>query len=241
MTFTNSYEDEAMALAYSRLEFTGTYYLAYRDIPAIVREHAAGTRALDFGCGTGRSTRFIRNCGFETTGVDISEKMLSQARTIDPSGDYRLLNGSDFSVLGDTRFNLIFSGFTFDNIPTAAKSDILRGLQRLLAPGGRFVNLVSSPDIYLHEWASFSTKDFPENAAAKPGDIVRIINTDIEDRRPVEDIVWPDASYRQSYTDAGLEVVEVYHPLGRADEPFTWVNETTIAPWTVYVLARHSG
>ena len=108
----------------------------------------------------------------------------------------------------------------------------------MLAAGGRIVNLVSAPEIYLHEWASFSTKDFPENRHAGAGDVVRIVMLDVPDRRPVEDVLWPDAAYRDVYREAGLEVVEWYRPLGRADEPQPWVSETTVAPWSIYVLRR---
>ena len=99
MTFSNSYEDAKRAEAYSKLEFTNTYYLAYRDLPEIISNHVRGTNALDFGCGTGRSTRFLRNLGFTTVGVDISEDMLKKARETDPGGDYHLTSDDDFSQL----------------------------------------------------------------------------------------------------------------------------------------------
>ena len=60
MQVTNLYEDARRTQAYARLEFPGTYYLAYRDLPAILIEHVKGRKALDFGCGAGRSTRFLR-------------------------------------------------------------------------------------------------------------------------------------------------------------------------------------
>ena len=62
-TFGNAYEDEERSRAYATLEFPGTYYLAFRDLPALIRRYNHGRRALDFGCGTGRSTRFLRNLG----------------------------------------------------------------------------------------------------------------------------------------------------------------------------------
>jgi hypothetical protein len=114
----------------------------------------------------------------------------------------------------------------------------LRGLGRLLKNEGRIVNLVSSPEIYTHEWASFSTKDFPENKFAKSGDKVRIIQTDTEDKRPVEDIVWTDECYRETYQKAGLELVITYKPLAKRSEPYKWVNETRIAPWVIYMLKK---
>ncbi len=50
----------------------------YDDLPALIAEHVLGTRALDFGCGAGRSTRFLRGLGFQTVGVDIAAPMLEQ-------------------------------------------------------------------------------------------------------------------------------------------------------------------
>ena len=64
--FSNVYEDRDRAASYAKLAFPGTYHLAYRDLPAIIAQHVPGGRALDFGCGTGRSTRFVRDLGFET-------------------------------------------------------------------------------------------------------------------------------------------------------------------------------
>lgn len=158
---------------------------------------------------------------------------------IDPSGDYRLVGDGDLSQFEDGIFDLVLSAFTFDNIPTIAKKVGLFGeLARVLEAGGRIVNLVSSPEIYRHEWASFTTRDFPENSQAQSGDRVRIIVTDLEDHRPVVDVVCSDEDYREVYRQAGLEVVEVHRPLGRADEPYQWVNETTIAPWVIYVLRK---
>lgn len=235
--FSNVYDDKERAGSYAGLEFPGTYYLAYRDLPAIVAEHVHGRRALDFGCGTGRSTRFIRDLGFDVVGVDVAEPMLALARARDPQGDYRLVPESDLGSLPRRAFDLVLSVFTFDNIPTLErKVGLFESLRHLLEPAGRLVSVVSSPEIYVHEWASFSTKDYPGNRDAKSGDKVRIVMLDVEDRRPVEDILWTDEDYRDVYRRAGLELVGTYRPLARAGDPCAWVNETTIAPWTIYVL-----
>ena len=37
---------------------------------------------------------------------------------------------------------------------------------------------------------------------------------------------------------AGLEVIQTHRPLGREDDPFDWVNEGTVSPWTIYELRR---
>jgi SAM-dependent methyltransferase len=232
----NLYGDAKLAGAYARLEFPGTYFLAYRDLPALFREHVRGTRALDFGCGAGRSTRFLRRHGFDALGVDISAEMIRNAHALDPEGDYRLVPDGDLSALGDARFDLVFAAFPFDNLPgREGKAQSLRAIAERLAEGGRFVNLVSSTAIYVHEWVSFTTRDYPANGSARDGDEVLIVNTAIADRRPVADIVWSDDAYRASYAESNLEPIAVHRPLGRDDEGIAWVNETRIAPWTIWV------
>ena len=238
MNSVNCYEDANRARAYATLEFANTYYLAFRDLPEILRAHVTGRRALDFGCGTGRSTRFLRKLGFDVTGVDISEDMLRIARTTDPSGDYRLVPGDNLNQFAAGSFDLLLCAFPFDNVPGEMKARLFRDLRRVLAPTGTIVNLVSSPEIYTYEWASFTTREFPENTVARNGDVVRIVVTDHQDRRPVEDILWTDEAYRAVYREAGLEAVQVFEPLAKGDEPYLWVSETVIAPWVIYILKR---
>ena len=241
MGLFNSYEDAKRAEAYAKLEFPGTYYLAYRDLPGIIFEHIKGRRALDFGCGTGRSTRFLQKIGFDSIGVDISADMIKKAREIDPKGDYRLMEDGDFGSFKKNAFDLVLSVFTFDNVPVMEnKIKILKEMGSLLDSEGRIVNLVSSPEIYKNEWASFSTKDFPGNKFTKTGDIVKIIQTDIEDKRPVQDVICYNEDYLDIFKRAGLEWVKTYRPLALENEPYKWVIETRIAPWVIYVLKVRS-
>jgi SAM-dependent methyltransferase len=235
-TFPNVYEDEERARAYATLQFPGTYYLAFRDLPALIRRYNHGSRALDFGCGTGRSTRFLRNLGLHVIGADISPKMLEQARNLDPSGEYHLIRDSIAGEFAPRSFEIILAAFTFDNMPTEAKADALSALRILLAPSGCLLLVVSSPAIYVNEWVSFSTRDFSENRHASDGDRVRIIMLDVPDRRPVEDVFCTDAQYRRLFENAGLRVLDVQSPLAIGKETTRWISETTTAAWTIYVL-----
>lgn len=237
--FSNVYADGARADAYAQLEFPGTYFLAYRDLPQLFRTYVTGREALDFGCGTGRSTRFLRDLGFAARGVDIAASMLERARARDPGGTYELVGDGDLARLPSAAFDLALSAFTFDNIPTLEqRGRLLAALAKLLRPTGCLVNLVSDPAIYVHEWASFSTASFPENRTARSGDRVRIVMLDVPDRRPVDDVVCSDADYRRLYGEAGLAVQTVHRPLGRAEDGIAWVSETRISPWAIYVLKR---
>jgi SAM-dependent methyltransferase len=239
--FSNVYADRQRAEAYAKLDFPGTYYLAFRDLPTIIGSVVPGATALDFGCGAGRSTRFLRRLGFDAVGVDSSAEMLARAREADPEGTYRLVSDAESNAVGARAFDIVLSAFTFDNVPGwENKERIFRMLGASLRDGGRLINLVSSPELYIHEWASFSTKEFPLNAAAKTGDLVRTVMLDVADRKPVDDIFWTDADYRDVYRRAGLVVRATYQPLGSSSDPCAWVNETRVAPWTIYDLARRA-
>ncbi len=237
MSFSNVYDDAARAEAYAALEFPGTYYLAYRDLPKIIAACVSGREALDFGCGAGRSTRFLKKLGFDAIGIDVSSSMIQLAKNADPGGTYRVVDDGDFSAFEPARFDLILSAFAFDNIPDSVRRcELLRGLRRLLNTEGRIVLLGSTPEIYTHEWASFTTKDFPENRRAKSGETVRIVMKDVGDERPVVDLVWFHEDYVNLFAASGLDLVARYTPLGRDDDPCEWRTETSIAPWVIYVL-----
>lgn len=239
MTLRNSYEDSRRAAAYNELQLGGTYDLVFRNLPGLLDKYVVGKRAVDFGCGTGRSTRFLKRLGFVTTGIDISADMIAFARENDPKGIYRVIEDGGFEELPPGGYDLVQSAFTFDNISGLERRiRLLRGLGNLLMEDGVLVNIVSTPEIYTNEWVTFSTRDYPENRAAKCGDVVRIVTTQYSDARPVEDVLWTHEDYLRIYSEAGLEVLHVARPLARGDEGIAWQSETSIAPWAIYLLKQ---
>jgi len=225
------------AVSYSKMEFYGTYYLAFRDLPDLFSKYAEGGKAIDFGCGAGRSTRFLKSLGFKTLGVDISLEMIDLAKEKDPEGNYLIIEDGVLNGLANKSFDLVFSAFTFDNVPAMAKKiGLFSEFHRVLKPGGCVVNLVSSPELYVNDWVSFKTTCFPENITAKSGDIVRTIILDTDDHRPVDDELCTDVDYKEIYAKTGFDILDVHKPLALHSEPYPWVNETRIAPWTIYVL-----
>lgn len=234
----NAYDDPRRAEAYARLEFHGTYYLAFRDLPALFAEHVTGPNALDFGCGAGRSTRFLRHHGFDVVGVDVAPDMIARARELDPAGGYRLIRDGDLDALPAAHYDLVLAAFPFDNIPGGAhRLRLLSQIRERLAPRGRFFLIASPPELYTHEWVTFTTAAFPGNAGAGSGDVVRIVIKVGGDHRPIEDLLWLDSDYRESFQQAGLEWLATHRPLGQRDDPYEWDTEARVSPWAIYVTA----
>src|SRR5262249_15218254 len=119
------------ASEYAELGFEGTLYLAFRDIPAFLHKHVNEQKALDYGCGSGRSTRFMKALGFDTVGVDISHDMPKQARLKDTAGAYQHIQSGQLPF-EDGTFDLIFSSYVLVETSTLDEMEkILRELKRL--------------------------------------------------------------------------------------------------------------
>ncbi len=92
----------------------------------------------DFGCGPGQTTKYLRNLGIEISGLDLSEKILKQARTIHPEIHFKRGNilGLEFennSLAGVVAFYAIVH-FTKEQVEIAC-----REVFRVLEPGGIFL------------------------------------------------------------------------------------------------------
>ena len=239
MASVNQYNDIARAEAYAQIGLANSYYLAYRDLPDIFTRFQIEGAALDYGCGTGRSTRFLRDHGFSTIGVDIAEAMIVKAREPDPEGQYHVIKSGDLRAFSDDTFDLVLSNMSFDEMRTMdEKVGTLLEMSRVLKPDGFKVLIAASRDLYLHEWVSWSTSDFPENRLAKAGDLVKIAIVGLGDRQVVEDTLWTEDAYFETFQKTPLRLLETRRPTIEPQDPIQcdWISERTHAPFVFFIL-----
>ena len=235
----NPYADIDVAKLYASIDYTGTYFLAARDLAAIVERHLKSGRCLDFACGAGRSTRFLKRLGFDVTGVDISRPMLTAARERDPYGDYIEIGDGDLSALSGRRFDLIHSAFPYEYIASLERMvGILRQLSNLMEDDGIYICVEPTPELYTNEWTSLTNVGFDANWKVRSGDKVEIAFRS-QPSDPVTDILWTDGDYRAAFAAAGFTVDEMHRPLGRWEDGVDWISEAAIAPFVIYVLSKH--
>ncbi len=230
-----THDYEKFAKVYAQLEIKDTFYLAYRDIPKLVKKHVKGDKALDFGCGGGRSTRFLKLLGLDAIGVDISKDMLKEAQQLDLDGTYELIEENKLPFY-DFTFDLIFSSIVFIEIPTKEEMiNILKEMNRVLKENGTIVIITDAEEMYKRDCASF-IYSLPENKNLKSGQKVKVVirGTDIE----LYDYYWTNKDYMEAFAKAKLHVVETQKPLAKWDEPFKWISEILFPHWIVYVLSK---
>lgn len=124
----------------------------------------AGERILDLGCGTGTLSAQIQSQGAIVTGVDHSADMIRSAREQHPDLRFEVADGQDLAFSAE--FEAVFSNAALHWMPRA--DDVVRGVQRALVPGGRFVaefggagcidTVVTAVRDTLREWQIDSTQ-----------------------------------------------------------------------------------
>jgi ubiquinone/menaquinone biosynthesis C-methylase UbiE len=103
----------------------------------------------DFGCGPGQTTAYLKNLGIEISGLDLSGKILEQARALHPEIPFRKgnildLDFRDASIGGVVAFYAIVH-FTQEQVGTA-----FREVFRVLQPGGLFLLTYHIGDETMH-------------------------------------------------------------------------------------------
>jgi ubiquinone/menaquinone biosynthesis C-methylase UbiE len=110
-----------------------------REILRRFSQQIGGRRPVwDFGCGPGQTTKYLNKLGIEISGLDLSEKILEQARIIHPEirfqkGNILELEFQADSLAGVVAFYAIVH-FTEDQVELA-----FREVFRVLQPGGIFL------------------------------------------------------------------------------------------------------
>jgi len=89
----------------------------------------------DFGCGTGQTVKYLQSLDLHVSGLDLSEKMLKEARALNPEHDFLNgnlldLNFNDDSIAGIVSFYAMVH-FTEDQALTSFQE-----IFRVLKPGG---------------------------------------------------------------------------------------------------------
>jgi ubiquinone/menaquinone biosynthesis C-methylase UbiE len=221
---------------YSKYGIEGTSFLAFRDIPNFINKYVAGRKTLDYGCGAGRSTRFLKSLGLDVIGVDISEKFLHTCKEDEVIHYCKIESGKLPFV--DSSYDFVFSSLVFLTIPTKRSINAaLKELHRVLKETGILMIITGteklhSPDM---EWLSYDTK-FPENQNPTSGKMLKFFIRDAN--VTFYDYFWSNQDYLALFDKCSFQVLELHLPLGDKQDNHPWLSERENAPFVVYILKK---
>lgn len=143
----NKYDDEKFFEQYSRmsrsvdgLKGAGEWHVLKTMLPGF-----EGKKVLDLGCGFGWHCVYAVDQGaVSALGIDISEKMLKEARkrNASPKIEYKCMAIEDYDYKPEA-FDVVISSLTFHYLESFG--DICRKVHQCLTPGGSFVFSVEHP------------------------------------------------------------------------------------------------
>jgi len=114
-----------------------------------VREVIKGGRALDVGCGNGRSTLILSDISDHVMGIDFSERLLKQAKSRfkDRNNVKLYLENAKSMHFDDSSFNYVVMLWnTFGNL-YSLRDRILQEVKRVLKPNGKILISVFSENV----------------------------------------------------------------------------------------------
>ena len=102
---------------------------------------------LDLGCGNGYLSRMLSRKGAKVTAVDASPTMVRNAKAHDPQNslgiNYVVSDAARLDALDKCSFDLVFANMSLMDVEDGSAA--IRGVGRVLRPGGRFVASISHP------------------------------------------------------------------------------------------------
>ncbi len=69
---------------------------------------------------------------------------------------------------------------------------------------------------------------------------MKVAITDLGDRRVVEDTLWTEDAYHETFKHTPLQLLEILRPVVRPHDAYQceWVSERTHAPFVIFVLRK---
>jgi SAM-dependent methyltransferase len=118
---------------------TDAVYHHYYEKPAmynLLPKNLKGMRVLSLGCGSGEDCSELQKRGASVTGIDLSEKLIEQARSTYPESKYIVGNMEDLSTFSNSEFDLVYSSLAVHYLHDWSK--LLNEVHRVLKPHGVF-------------------------------------------------------------------------------------------------------
>lgn len=93
---------------------------------------------LDVGCGPGTVTAYLAERGLDVSGVDLSPRMIENARRLHPQCRFSVASATDLD-LPEASLGGVLGWWSLFNLPRDVLPQVLALFARALKPGGHFI------------------------------------------------------------------------------------------------------
>jgi SAM-dependent methyltransferase len=210
-------------------------FWAYRGSLLAFIGQGAGD-ALDVGCGEGRVSRVLKECGYRVTAIDPVEKLVSVAEQVGSADAYRIAGAADLPF-ENCRFDLVVAYnvlMDVEDVPAALKeiSRVLRSSGTLIisivhpfADRGRFTGPEANAPFVLQE-SYFGRKRFED--------------TEVRNGLKMHFAGWsqPLESYMAALENAGLVITSLREPIPDTAHKSSGMQRWSKVPLFLWLKAK---
>lgn len=205
------------------------WVLGYHQVYGLIAP-LIGKRVLDYGCGVGKFSRYLKARDAVVTGVDISPDMIERARAYDDGVEYVTLPKSgDLSLVAHKQFDVALLMFVMVNMSSAAEvQTVLTSIYEQLEPGGSIVILGGNWEVANgHRYVSYTFRKYDD---LQSGMLVEIdMKTREGEQLVIKETYWSKADYTTQLEAAGFTDVTFHQPTPM-DDSYQWLDEKEFPP-----------
>jgi SAM-dependent methyltransferase len=125
--------DRYVAMGAGRLDARPWLRAALAAFAETVRERGP---VLDVGCGPGYVTAHLAGLGVDAAGVDLSPRMVAQARRLHPDLRFDVASATELALEGAS-LGGVLGWWSLFNLPRDVVPDVLQSFADALVPGGQ--------------------------------------------------------------------------------------------------------
>jgi ubiquinone/menaquinone biosynthesis C-methylase UbiE len=191
---------------------------------------------LDYGCGTGIFSRFLREQNAAVTGVDVSEAMIEVAKNSRPDDiSYHSIASGSLDFIADSSFDHVVSNFVLCTISTRDEiKKIFHEIYRVLRKNGLFIILNSNWDKSNgKEFISFKL-DYCDTLTSD-----QQVNVVIKSTPPIilQDYYWSQADYSDLLEQTGFIIQSIDEPVATGED-LPWMDEKIFPPYEIITAEK---
>ena len=208
--------------------------LGYFVVETMMRE-IRGKKILDYGCGSGKFSRRMRDLGALVTAVDVSENAIERAKQRDKTNIYyRVIENDDLSFMNNNSLDEAVATFVFC---TMQQDDQVRNITsqiyEKLNPEGYITILEPHPEALGYEFVSMK-RERPEKV--KSGTPIKVQLTGME--TPFYDYWRSIDDYARILDETGFKVETIKEPIVENCPNETFWKDERIQPPLLIVRAK---
>ena len=161
----------------------------------------SSTHALDIGCGTGHSIKYLLDLGVKeknVLGVDMNPDMLRVARKNLPKVQFITTDLSNLK-LKKSNYDLLLSVMVFHYLSEKKLRKVIENISEFLKKGGHLFFITLHPLRYIHDYPDYYS-DKPKRESTGWGTKIKYYHKTV-------------SKYLNVVIDSGLEIVAVEEPL----------------------------